>query len=179
MRIVTIEPSADSFIAEAKRLEEGVLYYEHSHRIANQFWAGVSNTLGGATALLSAAAAGANIPKATNHALAIALSVATAVLAAGLTFFRPAERAANHSAAATEFNVLRGNLRRYYRLRVPADAERNLYRDLEALVGKRDQLVKAGPQYSQRTFRRARREILSGIFVYTIDEDQSGTGTSA
>jgi hypothetical protein len=163
------DPNSDLF-DEARRLEEGVLHYEHSHRYARAFWSRVNNVLGLTAALGGAAATAANIPSDRPRGAALGLSIVTAAAAAALAFFRPAERAANHASAAAEFNVLRGDLRRFHSIRTDASRDA-VERRLTELVNRRDHLTTATPTYSQRTFQSARADIEHGVFRYDVDEN--------
>jgi hypothetical protein len=148
---------------ELKRIEEGVLHYEDANRLAATFWDRVNLILGYSTAITSGVTAAVAVPTDAGP-LASAFAIVTAVLATTLAFFRPSERATAHRRAWLEFNCLRLDLRQAVLAGAPG------FDGLGVLTERRNRVVAASPQYSQRTFEKARKRIQDGVYQYGADD---------
>lgn len=167
----------DALATEAARLEEGTLYYEHSHRLAAGRWRLVGAVLGASAAILGGLAAALTGAEVGDNWVQVLLGGLGASFAAALTFFKPAERAAQHEQSGIGFNLLRGELRRFRQIDVLAFDHLALHDRMAALTAKRATLL-LGPHYSQRTFHRARDDIRRGLFAYTVDDTALMENTS-
>jgi hypothetical protein len=173
---VDIDPSVTSALArEASRIEEGALYYEHSHRLAAGRWRLVNAVVGGTAAILSGIAAGLTGAEVGAIWVPVLLAALGGSFAAALTFFKPGERASQHEQAQVGFNLLRGDLRRFRTIDALVSTEKELSRRLDSLVERRAALVASGPHYSQALFEKARQDIKAGVFQYAVDEETAAS----
>lgn len=161
--------AAPALAAEARRLEEGALHYEHSHRLAAGRWRALGAIVGGTAAVLSGLAAALTGAEVGSTWIAVLVGALGGSSAAALTFFKPAERASQHEQAHIGFNLLRGDLRRFAAIDILLLNDGDLSSRMESLIERRDSLVSSSPHYSQRLFNRARSDIQSGLFHYAED----------
>lgn len=173
--ILEVEEEAElnGVATEALRIEEGLKYYEHSHRLTAQAWRRRHIGLGVAGATSAAVSAVVQASALGAEETAIGLAAVAAALGAVLTFLSPEERAEAHRRAERDTNALRLRFRRFRELELGVTVAdgREAVRALNDLCEQRDRTLSRMPTYSQKTFETARKQIRSGLFDYDTDAD--------
>jgi hypothetical protein len=169
---MSTDPTRDGIIRETQRIEEDSLYSSKGHFDAAKTWKTVHFTVGCACAMLSAIAGASALSQFSYHnVVAGVISILVTALTAGLTFLRPDECSAAHSAFARQYAKLR-NAARIFRdvdVRGRLDTD-ELRQRLVSLNEERDRLNTEAPQIPSWAFRRARRGIVEGEADYATDD---------
>lgn len=159
--------------AEAARVEEDAIYSAKSHFEAHDIWAERHSWIG-LPAVLFGLTAGAGLVTESYPEVAGVLSLISAGLTAVLTFFKPAERAANHRASGNWYLALRNEARRFREVEMKQRiADDQAVKRLASLAKRRDELNATAPQPPRKAFERARKGIEQGEARHAVDRGQS------
>ena len=155
-------------IAEAKRLEEGVLYSEKGHFSIANVWKRVHYGLGIPGTILAAAAGVSALTE--NEVLAGGLAIVAAVLTALITFLEPDKTAARHHNAGIKYNAIRGKIRRMRNIDL-ADGKYSteLRAQLEALAEEKATVTQEAPHLGRLAYRLGKRSIQRKEHAYSVD----------
>lgn len=142
---------------EAQRLEEDALYAEKQHFSMATVWSRIHFMLG-IPATIAAALAGVTVIN-EQVAVAVGLSITSAVLTALLTFLNPEKAATAHHAAGVRYSELRGRARRLHLIDGGIHQEGQLRETLELLWLEKTRIMEAAPHVGGLAYRLAKASI--------------------
>lgn len=162
---------------EAQRLEQGLLYYEHLHRLSSSWWRSLNVLLAALTVSLGALSA--LLQGEDDARLQATLAAVLAGVFGGiLGLYSPRDLANSHSSASADCNRLRIEVRQARQIAMPSWTGDVAYEWLRAFSDRRASELAAHPPNPQFFFRFARRAIESDqIYRYDVDarvEENSG-----
>lgn len=149
---------------------EGAVHYEQSHRLAAQAWYRINLVLGAAAALSTAVVAAITVAASKTSSVAVASSLIAAALTAVFTFMKPGDRASQHLTAQRALSSFRGDLRRFNDLVRPFLPHDELPVRIQEYADRRTEILNVAPQYAQRTYSRAARQLKTGLLEYSVDQ---------
>lgn len=158
----------DALRDEAQRIEEDSIYSAKRHFNACEIWTLSHYVLGIPAALLAALVTTALIKN--HNDLAQAFALASALLAALLTFLKPNDRASQHRAVGNQYLALRNDVRMFREIDLtePIDDIKKSER-LRSMAQRRTDLNASAPTTGDWAFKKARRGIEEGQASYLAD----------
>jgi len=171
---VPVSRTKDEVIKEAKRIEEDALYSSKGHFVAAQVWSNFHLWVGVPTALFAGIAAVSAFSQFDNRGIAAGvISMAVGGLAALSTFINPNERASTHLSAGNEYDALMNKVRIFWTIDCwLGESEDVLTAKLKDLSNQKDRLNKSCPQIPKWAYRAAKRGILAGEAVHSVDKEE-------
>jgi hypothetical protein len=167
-----------SFIDEARRLEEDVLYSEKAHFAMATVWSRMHYLLGIPSALF-AAAAGASALKQWPE-VAAGTAVAAALLTTLMTFLDAEKARSDHHATGIRYNWLRGKLRRLHQIDLKGDRPPSDYRGtLEGLAQEKATIMQSARHIGGLAYRLGKKSVLEQQHAYEVDGRKARAPSSA
>lgn len=164
--------SEDHVGAESHRLEQGLTYYEHAQRLAATRFRRVNIALVAGVALLSfgsAVVSGVGGPA----LLSVPAAALAGAVAAMLGIVSPRDYATGFERGALECNALRLEVRQFRELLLPRMSDDAADAWISEFSARRATTLLLCPNPGQRMFKKAHKDIESGIFVYDADASPS------
>jgi len=162
----------DEVIKEAKRIEEDTLYSSKGHFVAAQFWSNFHLWVGVPTALFAGIAAASAFSQFHNSGVVAGIiSVAVGGLTALSTFINPNERAGTHLNAGNNYDALMNRARIFRTIDCWYESDEVLTSKLKDLSNEKDKLNRSCPQIPRWAYRAAKRGILAGEAVHSVDKE--------
>lgn len=163
---------------EAERLHEDSLYSEKNNFEAGQWWSQFNDKAGAPGEILTtilAGGAGINVLLDGQPLLTAGLAIASAVISALRTFFKPAEKAEAYTLKGSRYNAIRNEARIFRNVDVASGlSDDELRQKLDDLRKRYNDLNQMEPLVMpRRHFEAARRNIEAGEPAYAIDRRQA------
>jgi len=160
--------------AEARRLEEDLLWTEKAHFQSATVWRWV-HWLIGIPSSIAATIAGLSAVKQSSPSVTIFFAIAAAVLSTLLTFLNPLKTARESHNAGVRCNALRGKVRRYYQIDLSDTTDLKKAREnLEKLADLKAHLIETTPHIGGLPYWLARLSIERGQHAYEADDVYTG-----
>jgi hypothetical protein len=164
------EASYERIKAETRRSEEDCTQSGKSHFNAADRWSRYNSWIGVPSIIISAVAGTAffkDYPSAAGT-----MSSVVAVLAALMTFLKPAERAAVHKSSGDQYLALRNDAPVFREIEIDHMSDlKEAIASLAGLTKRRNELNQASPQFSDGDRRKARSGIEAGEATHIVDRD--------
>jgi hypothetical protein len=170
---LTVSRAKDEIIKEAKRIEEDALYSSKGHFAAAQVWSNFHLWVGLPTALLAGVAAVSALSQFDSRGIAAGIiSIAVGGLTAVNTFMNPNERASIHLNAGNNYDALMNRTRIFWTIGCwLGESDDVLTSRLKDLSDEKDKLNKSCPQIPGWAYKAAKRGILAGEAVHSVDKE--------
>jgi hypothetical protein len=162
------DEAREALTKEARRIHEDCTYSSKGHYEAAARWDHAHLWLGIPSTILAAVSGVSALGD--QKILAVATSVAVAILTALSTFLKPNERSAEHRQAGAAYLSLKNDARRFETIelqRVDPDYDASLA--LKVLGDRQNQLNEGSRQVPRWAFERARRGIEQGEARHAVD----------
>ena len=154
---------------ECQRIEEDSEQSSKRHFTAADRWSSYNNWLGIPSVLIAAIASAVSF--ATVPVLGGILTAATACLTAILTFLKPSERSASHTAFGNQYLRLRNETRMFREIDLPRlNDEDTISDNLKQYALQRDNLNDGAPITADNDYKKANDGIESGQTEYKVDK---------
>lgn len=164
----------DAIAAEAKRIEEDLLWNQAANFQTATVWRAAHWGLGIPTVVLTAATGVAAV-KETYPAVVVGCAVASTVLSALQTFLNPQKAAKDAHAAGVRANVLMARVRRFHEIDLHGPERPETARtDLEALANEKAHLLETTPHTGGFAYWLARKSIRRQQHVHLVDAGKQG-----
>ena len=155
---------------EAARLEQGLVYYEHIHRLTAHRWRRLNLVVAALVAVLAAVSASLQAVDGA-ETIGILTAVLAGAFGALLGVLSPRDVAQAHYQAAIESNQLRLEVRQLRLLKFPGMEDAQAADELKEFTFRRSASLKTQPPVNQRIFKTARRDIEErGMYDYEVDK---------
>lgn len=171
--------AAGEAVKEARRLEEGLSYYEHLHRLSATRWRTVNACLT-IVAVGLGALSGVFQTGDDGQLAGTVTAVLAGVFAGLLGLYSPRDIAAGHARAAMDCNSLRIEVRQARLMHLPTLTQDAAYEWLRSFSARRERALSRHPSVSQRLFKKARTAIEDeGTYMYGVDAEEHESATRA
>ncbi len=161
----------DKIIAEAKRLEEAVLYSAKGHFEAERGWSKVHVCLGIPLVLFAAAASASFLAKIDDSGIiASSLSFIVLLLSAVTTFMNPQDKVTAHHTAGSAYDALLSTVRIFHTIECATEPDDGiLTARLKAYTDQKSRLNESCPAPPRWAYQRAKKGIEDGEASYAVD----------
>ena len=165
----------DAIVAEARRIEEDLLWNQTAHFQVATVWRAAHWLLGVPTVALTAATGVAAV-KATYPSLVVGCAVSSTVLSALQTFLNPQKEAKEAHAAGVRANVLMARVRRFHEIDLLGpDLPKDARAALDGLANEKAHLLETTPHTGGFAYWLARRSIRGRQHVHVVDAGKPDT----